>query len=374
VTGDPVLAPLWRALAGYRVLAFGYACVLLAVGWHGYRRPGLAAVVLAVVGVWTAATTYGYLRPRRTHTGRLAIADLAVTMAAVGCTVLVQSPEALVGGSPVLTSVWSAGSPIVLALAKGPTAGVLGALAVQAVVWAVRGSLGPAQLTDLVLLVAAAAAIGYAGTVLRRSAEEMRRATELRAAVAERERLARTIHDGVLQVLAQVHRRGRAVGGEAAELGALAGEQEVALRTLMTTAPSPGLPDGAADLATALRGLATRWVTVSVPGTEVALPSSAVAELVAATREALTNVTEHVGVDARAWVLLEDLGDRVVVSVRDEGPGVPEGRLEAAATEGRLGVAGSIRGRIAALGGTAVCESRPGLGTEWTFELAGTPR
>lgn len=369
---DPVLTPLWRALIGYRILAFGYACALVVVGWEGYRRPGLAAVVLSVVGLWTVASTLGYQRAGLA--GRLAVVDLVVTVGAVGATALVETRESMAGGAPVLTSVWSAGSPIAMALAYGPVPGVLGALLVQAVVLAVRGALGPAELTDLVLLVAATAAIGHAGTVLRRSAAEMRRAVELRAAMAERERLARTIHDGVLQVLAQVHRRGRAVGGEAAELGELAGEQEVALRALIAAGPPAELPSGVADLATALSALATQAVTVSVPGTEVALPAHTVEETVAATREALSNVTRHVGTDAAAWVLLEDLGDRVLVSVRDDGPGIPAGRLAAAEAEGRLGVVGSIRGRIEALGGTTVCDSGPGRGTEWTFELPGSRR
>ena len=38
----------------------------------------------------------------------------------------------------------------------------------------------------------------------------------------------------------------------------------------------------------------------------------------------LDNVSRHVGEGAPAWVLLEDLGDRVEVSVRDEGPGIPD--------------------------------------------------
>ena len=50
-------------------------------------------------------------------------------------------------------------------------------------------------------------------------------------------------------------------------------------------------------------------------------------------------------------MLLEELPDRVEVTVRDEGPGIPEGRLAQAEREGRLGVVESIRGRIADLGG-----------------------
>jgi signal transduction histidine kinase len=52
------------------------------------------------------------------------------------------------------------------------------------------------------------------------------------------------------------------------------------------------------------------------------------------------------------------------VSVRDDGPGFAPERLAAAAAEGRLGVAQSIRGRIRELGGSAEFVSAPGEGTE----------
>jgi hypothetical protein len=68
------------------------------------------------------------------------------------------------------------------------------------------------------------------------------------AATAERERLARSIHDSVLQVLARVRKRGAEIGGEAAELAALAGEQEVALRSLVASAPHGGDAGETADL------------------------------------------------------------------------------------------------------------------------------
>ncbi|MCZ0973576.1 hypothetical protein O1L55_23995 [Streptomyces albulus] len=69
----------------------------------------------------------------------------------------------------------------------------------------------------------------------------------------------------------------------------------------------------------------------------VVLPAAAAAELVAAVGAALDNVRVHVGADARAWILVEDEPDAVLVTVRDEGPGIPEGRLAAAEREGRLG-------------------------------------
>ena len=69
-----------------------------------------------------------------------------------------------------------------------------------------------------------------------------------------------------------------------------------------------------------------------------------------------------------SWVLLEAFPDRVVVSVRDEGPGIPAGRLEAAVADGRLGVAESIRGRIRDLGGTAEVTTGS-YGTEWELTV-----
>jgi sensor histidine kinase regulating citrate/malate metabolism len=71
-----------------------------------------------------------------------------------------------------------------------------------------------------------------------------------------------------------------------------------------------------------------------------------VEELVAATGACLDNVACHVGEGERAWVLVEDLGSSVVVTVRDDGPGIPDGRLRGAAEQGRLGVSQSICGRL----------------------------
>ncbi len=70
----------------------------------------------------------------------------------------------------------------------------------------------------------------------------------------------------------------------------------------------------------------------------------------------------HAG--GRAWVLIEDEGATVTVSIRDEGPGIPAGRLAEAAAQGRLGVTQSIRGRVADLGGTVRIVSAPEAGTE----------
>jgi signal transduction histidine kinase len=89
-----------------------------------------------------------------------------------------------------------------------------------------------------------------------------------------------------------------------------------------------------------------------------------VRETAAAVRAVLDNVVRHAGPAAQTFVLLEDDGDEVCITVRDDGIGMAPGRPEQAADEGRLGLARSIRGRIADLGGTVTVTSAPGEGTE----------
>ena len=110
-------------------------------------------------------------------------------------------------------------------------------------------------------------------------------------------------------------------------------------------------------------------MSVTGPGVPVELTGHQVEQLCAVVRACLDNVSRHVGSEAQAWVFVEDLGDSVVVSVRDDGPGIAPGRLAEAVDEGRLGVSESIRGRMADLGGSA--ELAPGsAGTEWELTLS----
>jgi signal transduction histidine kinase len=108
-------------------------------------------------------------------------------------------------------------------------------------------------------------------------------------------------------------------------------------------------------------------VQLSAPATAVMLPGKAADELVAAVQAALGNVRRHAGEGARVWILLEDEGDGVRVTVRDDGAGFDPGRLAEAESAGRLGVAQSMRGRITDLGGTTTIHSTPGQGTEVEF-------
>ena len=92
-------------------------------------------------------------------------------------------------------------------------------------------------------------------------------------------------------------------------------------------------------------------------------------ELTAAVVNVLDNVGTHAGTGARAFILLEDMGDSVTVSIRDDGVGIAPGRLQQAVSEGRLGISQSIVGRLGALGGSATLTTDAGAGTEWELTV-----
>jgi signal transduction histidine kinase len=242
----------------------------------------------------------------------------------------------------------------------------------------------PAVLLDLaggsLNFVLAGGAVGLVARLLERSAGQLREATEetirareRAARLAERESLARQIHDSVLQALALVHKRGRELAaggqvppGEVAGLAEMAAGQERALRSLILRDPDQeATPAGAASLRAALEELAAaeRSLPVTVGATGALwLPAGQVEELVAAARQALDNVVEHAGASRVALFAEEDRG-AVVLTVRDDGRGFTydERRLLA---EGKIGLAKSIKGRVEQLGGSMAVTSRPGAGTE----------
>jgi signal transduction histidine kinase len=171
----------------------------------------------------------------------------------------------------------------------------------------------------------------------------------------------------VLQVLALVQREGSELGGAGSALAALAGEQEVALRNLLS---GNGTTPGAAtetDLRATLNGFSSPTIEIVAPADSVMLPTWPAAEATAAVQAALHNIRQHAGPGTRAWILLEDENDGIRVTVRDDGAGFEPHRLDEAARSGRLGVEQSIRGRIRDLGGTTTVNSRPGKGTEVEF-------
>ncbi|MET8146202.1 DUF5931 domain-containing protein [Sphaerisporangium sp. NPDC005288] len=355
----------WRAIAVYRIASLGYAAVLLASA-GGYLRPVAGWAVLGVMAVWTAATTIAYSSARSRP---LLVLDVLVTLGCMLASPYVQGPDAGPAGVMPVTATWIGGPVLAWAVYGGRRAGAVAAIALAlGDLWlrdADRFALS-VPINGSVLLILAGTVVGHVARLTRQAEERLQRAAEIEAAGRERERLARSIHDSVLQVLALVRRRGLEIGGEAAELGRLAGEQEAAVRELIRSGPGTGEQDGAGlvDVGARLRRYTSAVVTVSTPATPLPLPAGHAHEVVAAVGAALDNVRWHCGAEARAWVFAENDGVSMTITVRDEGPGIPEGRLSEAEAEGRLGVAQSIRGRIAGLGGSVGLTSVPGQGTE----------
>ncbi|MBM7490690.1 signal transduction histidine kinase [Micromonospora luteifusca] len=359
--------PLWRALTVFRLASLAYVCVLAIRDSDRYAHPYAVGALLLVMITWTGVTALGYARPawRRWP---LLLADLGVVLAVVLATPWVVGRAALSTGVPTMGVAWMAGPVLAWAVSGGRRRGTIAALLVAGADLATRERIGQSSFTGVILMLLAGVVVGHVARLAASAEERLQRAVELEAATRERERLARGIHDSVLQVLALVQRRGADLPGEAGELARLAGEQEAALRALIAGAgPSAAVnPDGpeaaAVDLRTLLGRYASSAVALSAPATPVPLPRRVAGELAAATGAALDNVGRHAG--GRAWVLIEDEGATVTVSIRDEGPGIPDGRLTEAAAQGRLGVTQSIRGRVADLGGTVRIVSAPEAGTE----------
>lgn len=366
---------MFRALAVLRVVLLANAVALNVFRRDNFEHPAWGAVAVLVMAAWTGVVLWAY-RVHRRRTALLLVADLAV-----GVLSILVSP-AIKGESmrATIPGFWVAGALFALALRWGWRGGLLAGVALAAADLLVRDQVSQGNYNNIFILIVGGPIVGYLGQSIQRLAVERDRAERAAAVAAERARLARAVHDGVLQVLALMQRRGPELGGDGQELGRLAGEQEAALRSLIRRQDALSAGDGhsrasgaaVVDLTAALEALLagrTLQADLVSTGGPVRVPETAGRELVAAVGACLDNVARHVGGDARAWVLLEDLPDEVVVTVRDEGPGLDGGRLAAATREGRLGVAESIVGRMRDLGGTAELTTAPGQGVEWELRL-----
>ena len=207
-----------------------------------------------------------------------------------------------------------------------------------------------------------------AGTLAGYIMERLRRAESQISDARAREEVARELHDGVLQTLAVIQRR-----STDSELAALARDQEHDLRGFLAGSSIepvtlvPALHDLAARHehlypACVVHVIAANDLPSAVPG--------AIAALRGAVGEALTNASKHG--DASKITIYAEPADgsfmqlpdearkaKIFVSVKDNGTGFdPEQSVE------RIGLARSIRGRLADSGGHARITSTPGHGAD----------
>ncbi|MER7335235.1 MULTISPECIES: sensor histidine kinase [unclassified Micromonospora] len=213
--------------------------------------------------------------------------------------------------------------------------------------------------------------------------------TELAAAehaagvLAERERLAREIHDTLAQGLSSIQLLLRAAQRALPERVDVAGDHvEQARRTaqdnlvearrfVRALAP-PGLDGG--SLPAALRRLCATTAARSglavhcdLDGPAVRLPTPHEVALLRIAQSALANTVRHAGA-TRVEVALRHRDDGVVLAVADDGRGFDPGAV-AGRGDGGFGLA-AMRARAEELGGTLTVESTPGRGTTLTVAFA----
>lgn len=383
-----------RTLAG-GILVFRWVWLLWMVALaisapDGFRLPALAWASIGVAAAWTAWLT----ATRHRWTTKALWFDLALCAWLVLASGLVVEAGGVISGRPFFATGYPLSAPLFWGASRGVRRGLFAGAILAVAHIASRplngvplAGLSAAQFQNMLgatlNYIVAGVAIGIVSRVLVRSAEAVAvasqnliRERERAARLAEREKLARHIHDSVLQALAFVHKRGRELAEsqpipreEVARLAQLAARQETELRGLILRDPEEA-PRGRASLREALeevsrdvQGLEVRISTVG----PLWLQRMQVDELAAAVRQALENVARHASA-SRATVFAECDDGEVIVSVRDDGAGFvyDEGELR---REGKVGMLKSMKGRAEELGGRMTVTTAPGKGTEVEFRI-----
>ncbi|NUT93729.1 MAG: sensor histidine kinase [Saccharothrix sp.] len=212
---------------------------------------------------------------------------------------------------------------------------------------------------------------------LRRNREEAARLSREAGVAAERERLAREIHDTLAQSLTSVislidaaESEPRTDRSRLLALARTAAEDGLAeARHFVSALTPPALHGG--SLADALhRQTATLGVPAvcDVEGVEVPLPMATRVVLLRVAQEAMANARKHAGA-TRVEVALVFGDTDVELAVVDDGHGFDPGLPTAG-----FGLTG-MRARVAEVGGTLTVTSAPGEGTMITANVpAGDPR
>jgi signal transduction histidine kinase len=383
---EPGRRGLMLGILVYRVASFALMVVLAAA--VELRSPAATWALLGAIGAWIAVMTWLRAWDRRwvrwVDVGISAVLLLAAPFLAA---------EGHLIREPVIASAYPLSSVMLWAAMRGVPGGLAAAIVLAIPLAAARWlngipwsahSLGAVLsiFTGFAYYVIGGVVVGLFTDTMDRAARGLRSANEEAALerervarLREREALARTIHDSILQALAVVHRRGQELAErehveprEVSELVGLVDGQERELRTLLRSAPVDP-PEGGVPLRTVLEAGAfgISGVDISVSTIEPAwVAAGAAAEVSAAVRAALDNVVRHAGA-SQATVFGECEEGQLIVSIRDDGVGFEPAALEA--SNSRFGISHSIVGRIEDLGGEVRIDSGPGKGTEVEFRV-----
>jgi signal transduction histidine kinase len=336
----------------------------------------------AVLGVWYWAFLVARLRtPRR---------DLIYVMGAVGlwAPLIALDPVFLTLGFGVLAPFClhdlRHGAAVVLVVAVGW-------------IWQLSRERGgvpwPAVAAVCVFAAGTLLSVAYVGTVVRQSRERQRLIEQLQATraelgaaerqagtLAERQRLARDLHDTLTQGFASVVLLleaaeeslvlGRPVDRHIAQaLRAARDNLAESRRVLWALRPRPlaeqPLPQALGELTGRLAEETGLRAETLVTGTVRSLPAQVEETLLRVGQEALANVRKHAAA-SRLTVTLSYLDDAVTLDVHDDGVGFEQ--AAAATAGGGLGL-GAMRERVEGLGGRLVVESAAGEGTTIAVEV-----
>ncbi|MGX1371391.1 signal transduction histidine kinase [Streptomyces canus] len=209
------------------------------------------------------------------------------------------------------------------------------------------------------------------------SRHEVARLSAAHGALAERERMAREIHDTLAQGFTSLLMLVQAVEAEldhdvpqARRHLALMDETarlNLAEARALVAGGAPADLDGA-TLPDALRRLAARQsASLEVTGSVRPLPAGPEVAALRACQEALSNCRKHAGSSASVHIALAYSDETLTLSVRDDGCG-----FDPRTATGGYGLPG-LRARVTEGGGTAEVGSAPGEGTTITLRLPVPP-
>lgn len=368
---NDVLQPVYAVTNRLRWVLLAHALVINALRLDEVAHPAVLVASCLVMVVWTSLIGSWQSR-QATRTTRVMLADFVVTVLLLVSSRWILGREALMASYQAVPVYWMAAAPLVLAVRRGGWWGLLSAVALSLVKFVQEPRPDSRVWASVVIMGMCAWGLGCIVDTLRESMKDRDAHHARLAALAERDRLNRIVHDGALQVLAMVEREGPELGPKGMHLAHMARQQEALLRRLLQDRDvelPTGVQPSQTDVAALLEAHASETVTVSVMAGEAPIDAARAVELDAAVSEVLLNVAKHAGPGAKAWVLLEMEGDHLIISLRDNGVGMSREQVEVASTTGRMGIHDSIMGRIGDIGGVAVARSQPGRGVEWEFRI-----
>lgn len=215
----------------------------------------------------------------------------------------------------------------------------------------------------------------------------MRESERQGAVLAERERIARELHDSLAQVLGVTHLRLRALGSsedvretlatatELTELADLCEESYRDVREAILDLREASRTDR--NLLDSLRAYLEKYshqcgIEASLetsPGHDLVLPPRSEIQVIRVIQEALTNVRKHSGATS-AVVRITQMDGTATFVVEDDGRGFD--KTETLLDRDGFGLH-SMRERLELIGGTLLIDSAPGRGTRIVAKVPSNP-